>query len=82
MDDKTNEGIPPDQLETGQRYRVDYKYEKLGRSFRFTGTFVGREDREVDGETITMLVFEVRPRFGKPSTQPVDPATLMSIAKA
>jgi hypothetical protein len=82
MDDESAKGIPPEDLETGRRYQVDYKYERLRRSFRFTGTFTGREDREEDGETISMLVFEVRPRFGKPSMQPVNPATLLSIAEA
>jgi hypothetical protein len=77
-----DEGIDPDELETGQSYRVDYKYERLRRSFRFTGTFIGREERDEDGETVNMLLFEIRPRFGKPSRQPVDPASLVSITKA
>jgi hypothetical protein len=81
MTDK-DKGVPPIELETGQRYRVDYKHERLRRSFRFTGTFMGREDRTEDDETVNMLVFEIRPRFGKPSRQPVDPATLVSIQKA
>lgn len=81
MTDK-DKGVPPDELETGQRYRVDYKYERLRRSFRFTGTFMGREDRTEDEETVSVLMFEIRPRFGKPSTQPVDPASLVSVQKA
>ena len=82
MTDHEDATIVPDELEPGQSYRVDYKHERLRRSFRLTGTFVGREDRDSDGETVSMLVFEVKPRFGKPSRQPVDPATLVSITAA
>ena len=43
---------------------------------------MGREDRTEDEETVSMLMFEIRPHFGKPSTQPVDPASLVSVQKA
>jgi hypothetical protein len=74
-------GIDPDLLEPGHAYRVDYKHERLRRSFRLKGTFVGRDVRpiEEEGEPVDVLVFEVKPRFGEPAEQAVGLSTLQSI---
>jgi hypothetical protein len=76
------DSIDPATLEPGHRYRVDHKDARLRRSFRFDGTFLGSQERTQDGVVSKVLVFEVKPRFGKPAHQPVDPATITSIEPA
>lgn len=63
-------------------YQVDHKHVRLRRSFRMIGTYVGTEQRppaEAGDAPITVLVFEVKPRFGKPARQVVDVSQLQSI---
>jgi hypothetical protein len=74
--------IDPSTFEAGRRYRVDHKDDRLRRSFVFTGTFLGLEERTRDDETTAVMMFEVKPRFGPPARQPVDPATITSIEPA
>lgn len=71
-----------EQPEPGRRYAVTYKHERLRRSFRFEGAYLGSEEREVDGAVVTVWLFEVKPRFGKSARQPVDPETLVTIEPA
>jgi hypothetical protein len=82
MDQEAGRTIDPDALEAGRAYRVDHKNERLRRSFRFTGTFLGREERSADGETAWFLLFEIKPRFGKPARQPVELSTILAIEPA
>jgi hypothetical protein len=62
-------------FEIGRRYRVDWKHKGLRRTFRFVGTLLSVEDATEDGAG-RVLVFEVRPRFGRPVLQRVDVAAL------
>jgi hypothetical protein len=74
--------IDLDSLEPGRSYRVDYKHERLRRSFRCVGTYLGAEERpspEPGGDPVRVLVFEVKPRFGKPASQPIEVATIQAI---
>jgi hypothetical protein len=83
MTPKGYEGLDPDTLEPGHLYRVDYKHVRLRRGFRIHGRFLGRETRTLEEgeEPVEVLLFEVKPRFGDPAVQPVDPATLQSIGE-
>jgi hypothetical protein len=63
-------------FEIGRRYRVDWKHERLRRTFRFVGTLISVEDATEVGR---VLVFEVRPRFGRPALQRVDVAALTAL---
>lgn len=83
--DRVRPGIHIDALEVRRRYRVDWKHERLRRTFRFTGTLLSIE--EVPGvtphdEPERWLSFEVKPRFGRTAIQRVDVATLRSIEPA
>jgi hypothetical protein len=66
-------------LEIGRRYRVDWRHERLRRTFRAVGTLVAIEDASED-DPGPVLTFEVRPRFGKPALQHVSAADLRAIA--
>ncbi len=77
-----HDSIDPASLQPGVRYRVDHKDARLRRSFRFVGTFLGPEERTQEGEVRQVLVFELKPRFGKPARQPVDPETITGIEPA
>jgi hypothetical protein len=77
-----SDSIDPATLEPGRRYRVDHKDARLRRSFRFVGTFLGPQDQTREGVATRVLVFEVKPRFGPPTRQPVDPATITQIISA
>jgi len=82
MGDDADRGIAPASLEPGRLYRVDHKHEQLRRSFRLIGTYVGTEQRspaETGGEPKAVVVFEVKPRFGKPGRQVVDVAQIQFI---
>lgn len=71
-----------DALEVGHRYRVDYKHEKLRRTFRAKGTLLAPpEFRPAEGVTGMRwtLRIEVRPRFGSPAIQSVDSDVLTEI---
>jgi hypothetical protein len=84
MGDDVKAGIHPDALEPGHVYRVDHKHERLRRSFRTEGTFIGKEQRppeEGGGEPVTVLVFEVKPRFGKPGRQVIAVSTIQTIVE-
>jgi hypothetical protein len=65
-------------LEIGRRYQVDWRHERLRRTFRSVGTLVSIEDASEDDPGPT-LTFEVRPRFGKPALQHVSAAALRAI---
>jgi hypothetical protein len=86
MGQKANRGIDPADLEPGHTYQVDYKHVRLRRSFRAVGTYIGAEqrppaeDEDEDGPVDT-LVFEVKPRFGKPGRQPIDVSTIQAIVE-
>jgi hypothetical protein len=85
MGDEAGRGIDPETLEPGRAYHVDHKHEQLRRSFRLVGTFVSREQRpakEAGGEPVAVLVFEVKPRFGKPGRQVVEVSHIQSIREA
>jgi hypothetical protein len=59
-----------EELEVGRRYAVEYKHEKLRRTFRVTGELLDVSGwRPADGPTGGgwTLTLESRPRFGKPS---------------
>ena len=74
------EPIDPATLEVGARYRVDHRHERLRRTFRTDGTYLGVEDGEdEEGAPIKIISFEVKPRFGKPSVQRIDVATVRTI---
>ena len=80
--DGTRPGIDISSLETGRRYRVDWRHEGLRRTFRATGTLLSIEVTPAttpDGESARWLTFEVKPRFGKATVQRVDVATLRSV---
>jgi hypothetical protein len=84
MGEDTDRGIAPESLEPGHTYRVDHKHVQLRRTFRLIGTYVGTEQRppyEAGGEPVTVLVFEVKPRFGKPGRQVVDVSQVQSIGE-
>lgn len=85
MGDDADRGIDPETLEPGRVYQVDHKHAQLRRSFRTVGTFVAIEPRppaETGGDPITVLVLEVKPRFGKPGRQVVDVSHIQSISEA
>lgn len=69
-------------LEVGRSYRVDYKHERLRRTFRVAGVLVEvspwhpAEGPTGGGWTLTL---ETRPRFGAPSTFHVDTAVMTRI---
>ena len=67
-------------LEVGRRYRVDWKHQRLRRTFRFVGTLVSVEDPTED-KPGNVLTFEVRPRFGRPALQHVNATTLTAIER-
>jgi hypothetical protein len=72
-------------LEVGRPYVVDYKHERLRRTFRAKGTFLrASEWRTADGVRGGgwTLTFEVRPRFGKPSELHVDTSILTRVVPA
>jgi hypothetical protein len=80
--DRTRAGIDIDALEVRRRYRVDWKHERLRRTFRFTGTLLSIQSTPATspGEAPERwLTFEVKPRFGRATEQRVDVATLRSI---
>ena len=68
-------------LEVGRRYRVDRKDQMLRRSFRFTGTLTAIESPQAGAEPAGpgWLTFEVKPRFGRPTLQRVDVATVLAL---
>jgi ribosomal protein S18 acetylase RimI-like enzyme len=67
-------------LEIGRRYRVDWKHQRLRRTFRFVGTLVSVEEPTED-ELGRVLTFEVKPRFGRPALQHVNTTTLTAIER-
>jgi hypothetical protein len=70
------------ELQVGRPYRVDYKHERLRRTFRVKGVLVARSPwRPGDGPTGGgwTLTLESRPRFGSPSTFHVDTDVLTRI---
>jgi hypothetical protein len=80
--DGTRPGIDISSLEPGRRYRVEWKNDELRRSFRFAGILMSIDvspSTTLGEEPFRRLVFEVKPRFGKPTVQRVDVATLRSI---
>jgi hypothetical protein len=80
-EDRTKPRIDIGSLEVGRRYRVDRKDQMLRRSFRFTGTLTAIESSPAGSEPDTpgWLTFEVKPRFGRPTLQRVDIATLLAL---
>lgn len=75
-------GIDPADLEPGHTYQVDYKHVRLRRSFRAVGVFIGAEQRppqDDEEEPVDVLVFEVKPRFGKPARLPIDVPAIQAI---
>jgi hypothetical protein len=62
----------------GRRYRVDWKHERLRRTFRSVGTLVSIEEGSED-EPGLVLTFKIRPRFGKPALQRVHATALRAI---
>ena len=80
--DRTRPVIDISSLQTGGRYRVDWKNEQLRRSFRFAGTLLSIETPPptTPGDQPTRwLAFEVKPRFGQATVQRIDVATIRSI---
>lgn len=80
--DRTRPEIDIASLEPRRRYRVDWKNEKLRRSFRFTGTLLSIDVAPVTTpgqEPSRWLSFEVKPRFGRATVQRVDVATIRTI---
>jgi hypothetical protein len=65
-------------LEPGRRYRVDWKNDRLRRTFRAAGTLLRIED---DGDG-PVLIFEVKPHFGAAAEQPITAASLVSVLPA
>jgi hypothetical protein len=65
-------------LEIGRRYRVDWRHERLRRTFRSVGTLLSVEDG-VEDEPGAVLTFEIRPRFGKPALQRVSVTALRAV---
>jgi hypothetical protein len=65
-------------LEIGRRYRVDWKHDRLRRTFRSVGTLVAIEPG-AEEEPGPVLAFEIRPRFGKPALQRVHATALRAI---
>jgi hypothetical protein len=74
------EPIETGALELGQRYRVDWRHERLRRTFRFVGTLVSVDDA-TDDDPGHVLTFEVKPRFGRPALQHVNATTLTAIER-
>lgn len=72
-------------LEVGRAYRVDYKHERLRRTFRVKATLLGvgpwRPAEGPEGGGFT-LELETRPRFGSPSTFHVGTEVLTRIVPA
>lgn len=82
MGGDSSQEIDPANLEPGRTYRVDHKHVRLRRSFRLVGTFVAHEQRppeEGGDEPVDVLVFEVKPHFGKPGHQVVEVSAIQSI---
>lgn len=80
--DRSKPRVDLSSLEVGGRYRVDWKHAELRRTFRSTGTLIAIEERPADGsdgEPQTWLAFEVKPRFGEPTVQRMDAATVTAI---
>lgn len=74
-----------DELEVGRRYRVDYKHERLRRTFRVTGELLEVSPwHPADGPTGGgwTLTLESRPRFGEPSRFQVQTDVVTGIAPA
>ena len=72
-----------EDLEVGGRYRVDYKHERLRRTFRVTGELLEVSPwQPADGPSGGgwTLTLETRPRFGKPSRFRVGSDVLTTIA--
>jgi hypothetical protein len=83
--DHTQPGIDLASLEVGGRYRVDWKHERLRRTFRSSGTLLSIETTPATppgSEPERWLTFEVKPRFGRATVQRVDVATIRSIEPA
>jgi hypothetical protein len=71
-----------EQLEVGREYRVDYKHDRLRRTFRVKGTLLEISPwREAEGATGGgwRLTLESRPRFGSPSRFHVDTDVMTKI---
>jgi hypothetical protein len=83
--DRAKRRVDIASLEVRKRYRVDWRHDWLRRSFRFTGTLLSIEETPStppEGEPERWLTFEVKPRFGRPTVQRVDVATLRAIEPA
>ena len=74
-----------ERLEVGRPYRVDYKHEKLRRTFRVKGTLLEVSPwREAEGASGGgwSLTLESNPRFGSPSRFRVDTDVMTNIVPA
>ncbi len=75
-----NDPFDPETLEVGGRYRVDHRHERLRRTFRTEGTYLGTGDGKAeDGTPVRVLRLEVKPRFGRSSVQNVDPGAVVDV---
>jgi len=80
--DRSRKKVDISSLEIGRRYRVDWKNETLRRTFRATGTLRSIEPTAATapgGGSGGRLLFEVKPRFGRATLQPIDVAAIRSI---
>jgi hypothetical protein len=83
--DRTPTGIDIASLEVRRRYRVDWRHEGLRRTFRATGALLSIEvtpPTAPGDEPERWLALEVKPRFGRATTQRIDVATIRSIEPA
>jgi hypothetical protein len=83
--DRSKPRIDVASLQVGDQYRVDWRHERLRRTFRFKGTLLAVEEKAATDETAepqTSLAFEVKPRFGAATVQRVELATIRTIDPA
>jgi len=83
--DRSKPRIDVASLQVGASYRVDWRHERLRRTFRFKGTLQEiQETRALDDAAApeTTLAFEVKPRFGAATVQRVELATIRTIEPA
>jgi len=83
--DRSEPRIDLASLQVGAQYRVDWRHEQLRRTFRFKGTLLAIEETAPTDETAepqTSLAFEVKPRFGAATVQPVELSTIRAIEPA
>ena len=82
--DRSKPRIDVASLHVGDHYRVDWRHERLRRTFRFKGTLLAIEQTPATDEATehTTLAFEVKPRFGAATVQRVELATVRAIEPA